>query len=71
MEVEDVKRAMKHLNGFELADKNMEVGHVTEQHANNSLEHEQDDGRVHIYVDKASPSLCQEPQHWRSCGRGQ
>ena len=55
MEVEDVKRAMKHLNGFELADKNMEVGHVTEQHANNSLEHEQDDGRVHIYVDKLSP----------------
>ena len=42
MEAEDVKKAMKHLNGFELADKNMEVGLVAEQHANNSLE--QDDG---------------------------
>ena len=35
---------MEHLNGFELAGKDMKVGHVTEQHANNSLE--QDDERA-------------------------
>ena len=38
------KKAMEHLNGFELAGKNIEVGHVIEQHAKNSLE--QDDGRA-------------------------
>ena len=44
MEAEDAKKAMEHLNGFELAGKDMKVGHVTEQHANNSLE--QDDERA-------------------------
>ena len=44
MVAEDVKKAMEHLNGFELAGKNIEVGHMIEQHANNSLE--QDDGRA-------------------------
>ena len=44
MVAEDVKKAMEHLNGFELAGKNIEVGHVIEQHANNSLK--QDDGRA-------------------------
>merc|ERR1711976_487846 len=43
-EAEDAKKAMEHLNGFELAGKDMKVGHVTEQHANNSLE--QDDERA-------------------------
>jgi len=44
MEAEDAKKAMEHLNGFELAGKDMKVGHVTEQHQSTSLE--QDDERA-------------------------
>ena len=44
MEAEDAKKAMEHLNGFELAGKDMKVGHVTEQHQNTSLD--QDDERA-------------------------
>ena len=44
MEAEDAKKAMEHLNGFELAGKDMKVGHVTEQHQSTSLD--QDDERA-------------------------
>merc|ERR1712142_329750 len=44
MEAEDAKKAMEHLNGFELAGRDMKVGHVTEQHQSTSLD--QDDERA-------------------------
>jgi len=44
-EAEDAKKAMEHLNGFELAGRSMKVGHVTEQSVGPNLL-DQDDERA-------------------------
>merc|ERR1712223_1448482 len=45
-EAEDAKKAMEHLNGFELAGRAMKVGHVTEQAPVGPTLLDQDDERA-------------------------
>jgi len=74
MEAEDAKKAMEHLNGFELAGRDMKVGHVTEQHQSTSLD--QDDeragfdlgatGRLALMAKLAEGTGMKVPEHARA-----
>merc|ERR1719219_3271662 len=55
-EAEDAKKAMEHLNGFELAGKDMKVGHVTEQHQSTSLDQDEERARAALYGVQEPPT---------------